>query len=126
MEDSGVTSIEALNIKSVVLKYYIIDTEVLFSRAPFLKDQTEEFSYVKPCQVVEQEIPEGQSKVAIPLPEDLKNKNMVIEVNGAGQQIFKTFYSASLKTKITEAYGELKVTNEQGKPLPKTYVKVFS
>jgi len=27
----------------------MIDAEVLFSRAPFLKNNTEEFSYVKPC-----------------------------------------------------------------------------
>jgi hypothetical protein len=27
----------------------MIDAEVLFSRAPFLKNNAEEFSYVKPC-----------------------------------------------------------------------------
>ena len=126
VEENGTAAIEALNIKSVSLKYYIIDTEVLFSRAPFLMDQTEEFSYVKPCHVAEQEIPANTSKVEIPLPEDLKNKNMVIEVNGGGKQFFKTFYSASLKVKITEQYGELKVVDSQGKALPKTYIKVFS
>lgn len=126
VEENGTASIEALNIKSVVLKYYIIDTEVLFSRAPFLKDQTEEFSYVKPCLVQELEVPQNTSKLAVELPEELQNKNMVIEVNGAGEQLFKTFYSASLKVKITEPYGELKVSDQAGKVLPKTYVKVFA
>lgn len=51
---------------------------------------------------------------------------MVVEINGAGFQVFKTYYSASLKVKITEAYGELKVSDASGKGLPKTYVKVFS
>jgi hypothetical protein len=27
----------------------MIDAEILFSRAPFLKGNAEEFSYVKPC-----------------------------------------------------------------------------
>jgi hypothetical protein len=27
----------------------MIDAEILFSRAPFLKNNSEEFSYVKPC-----------------------------------------------------------------------------
>ena len=85
VEENGTASIEALNIKSVSLKYYIIDTEVLFSRAPFLMDQTEEFSYVKPCHVQEEEVPANSSKLEVKLPEDLKNKNMVIEVNGGGK-----------------------------------------
>lgn len=33
----------------------------------------------------------------VELPELLKNKNLVIEINGEGQQQFKTFYSSELK-----------------------------
>ena len=46
---NGNAEIECLNIKKIIVKYYIIDVETLFSRTPFLKDNTEEFSYVKPC-----------------------------------------------------------------------------
>ena len=51
---------------------------------------------------------------------------MVIEINGEGKQLFKTYYSSQLKVNIIEAYGELKVTNQNDKPLPKMYIKVFS
>lgn len=52
---------------------------------------------------------------------------MVIEVTGEGKQIFKTYYATQIKVVLTEAYGELKVTEKStGKPLPKVYVKVFS
>jgi len=37
-----------VNIEEATIKYYIIDAEILFSRAPFLKGNAEEFSYVKP------------------------------------------------------------------------------
>lgn len=40
--------VEADNISQLVLKYYLIDAEILFSRSPFVKDQAEKFSYVKP------------------------------------------------------------------------------
>lgn len=56
--------IESANIKKVSLKFYIIDAEILFSRTPFLKTNTEEFSYVKPCQVIDKDIevnPDGDS-----------------------------------------------------------------
>lgn len=50
---------------------------------------------------------------------------MVIEINGENKQIFKTYYSTQIKVIINENYGELKVTDKEGKTLPKTYVKVF-
>lgn len=52
---------------------------------------------------------------------------MVIEINGEGKQKFKSFYSCDLKVNITEAYGELKVTNKNtNKALSCVYVKVFA
>jgi hypothetical protein len=53
--------------------------------------------------------------------------NLVIEINGANKQEFKTFYGNALKIVILESYGELKVTHkETGEALSKVYVKVFS
>lgn len=49
MDEEGQLTIETVNIHEVLVKYYMIDAEILFSRAPFLKDNAEEFSYVKPC-----------------------------------------------------------------------------
>lgn len=51
-----VLRIESANIKEVTVKFYIIDAEILFSRTPFVKENTEEFSYVKPCFMLEKEI----------------------------------------------------------------------
>jgi hypothetical protein len=58
------------------------------------------------------------------LPQTLKNKNLVIEINGEGKQEFKTFYSSALEIQINEAFGELKVMNGETS-LGKVYVKVF-
>lgn len=53
--------------------------------------------------------------------------NLVIEINGADKQQFKTFYGNALKVVILESYGELKVTHKKtGFALSKVYVKVFS
>ena len=131
--DKGLLEVESANIKSIALKFYIIDAEILFSRTPFLKTNTEEFSYVKPCHVLEKDIavdPEGdatEKKHKIPVPDHLKLQNMVIEVTGEGKQLFRTYYSTQIKVTLTEAYGELKVTEKDtSKPLPRVYVKVFA
>jgi hypothetical protein len=36
---------------------------------------------------------------------------MVIEVTGAGKQLFRNYYATQIKVTLTEAYGELKVTD---------------
>lgn len=48
VDSQGTLKLETTNIETVVVKYYIINAELLFSRQPFLKDNTEGFSYVKP------------------------------------------------------------------------------
>lgn len=58
------------------VKYYIIDVEILFSRAPFLKDNTEEFSYVKPKMTIQRQVEVGEgsrSIMNIDMPDELKN-----------------------------------------------------
>ncbi len=62
--DKALLEIDSANIKQIAIKFYIIDAEILFSRTPFLKTNTEEFSYVKPCQVLERDIdvdPDGDA-----------------------------------------------------------------
>jgi hypothetical protein len=77
--DRGTLEIDSANIKHISVKFYIIDAEILFSRTPFLKTNTEEFSYVKPCHVLELNSipvdPEGDSsekKHKVIVPEELK------------------------------------------------------
>lgn len=55
IDEKGTLSIDTENIDKIRVKYYLIDSEILFSRSPFVKDQAEQFSYVKPYQVLEVE-----------------------------------------------------------------------
>ena len=129
----GELNLEVANVKKVAFKFYIIDVEVLFSRTPFLKSNNSEFSYVKPCHVIERSFevnPEGDanpSSVKIAVPDHLKLMNMVIELNGDGKQHFQSYCASQLKVSILEAFGEVKVHDmETDKPLCSVYVKVFA
>lgn len=138
IDEQGVLSIESVNVKQVKIKYYLIDAEVLFSRSPFLSDETESFSYVMPfVQTSKDLVPEDISETQlnqfvtnqVELPEKLqgKNVNCVIEIAGPGQPKFKTFFKNQLKVNTIASFGELKVLNSMtGKALPRVYVKVFS
>eukprot|EP01022_Parablepharisma_sp_SALTPOND_P023502 TRINITY_DN4_c0_g1_i6.p1 TRINITY_DN4_c0_g1~~TRINITY_DN4_c0_g1_i6.p1 ORF type:complete len:2304 (-),score=338.43 TRINITY_DN4_c0_g1_i6:3914-10825(-) len=113
------------NITEVTVKYYIIDLEILFSRTPFLTQNAEDFSYVKPNSSESIALDPKMKEHRIRIPEKYGAKNVVIEVNGGGIQRLVTYFSTSLKLQIFENYGELKVTDEAGKQLAQVYVKAF-
>lgn len=122
VDEQGVLSIESVNVKQIKIKYYLIDAEVLFSRSPFLSDETESFSYVMPfVQTLKDLVPEDATEAQlnqfvtnqVELPEKLqgKNVNCVIEIAGPGQPKFKTFFKNQLKVNTISSFGELKVLN---------------
>ena len=124
---SGELTIDLQNIKSLKVKYYKIDAEILFSRSPFVKDEAKHFSYVKPFEQVDKALEDEVTEVRIPLPESMKKKNMVIEVCSEDKQQFLTYYQSELKVQVNEKYGELRVFNRSTEvALAKVYVKVFS
>ena len=118
--------VEYNNIPKLVIKYYVIDPEVMFSRAPFLNQNTEDFAYVKPMEIQEVELDKKLKSDSFEIIEKLQKNNLVIEVSGEGKQSFLTYFSTSLKISINENFGELKATDQNDKPLAKVYVKTFS
>lgn len=50
----------------------------------------------------------------------------MIEVNAVFAHYFQTYFASDFKVTIYENYGELKVTNNEGKPIPQVYIKVYS
>ena len=67
----------------------------------------------------------GTKKVE--LPNDLHNKNVLVEITGGGQTKTQAYYSNSLAVQLIENYGQLKVTHAQtNKPIAKAYVKVYA
>lgn len=88
---------------------------------------------MQPFQSEEMSLDETSTTFKFPLPGDLATRNLVIEVSATeanGIKQMKTYFSATLKVRVVENFGELKVFihNEGGQdiPLPKTYVKVYS
>ncbi|MDB5384756.1 MAG: hypothetical protein JWM11_402, partial [Planctomycetaceae bacterium] len=143
------------NLNAVRINFYEMDVELLFSRNPFVQQFRGEFSSIKPNHTVEVALvdeakvpaavdPKAQAakaadpKIAgaaknkpvaklIPLPAALQNKNVLVEVVGAGQTKTQAYYSHSLSVQVIENYGQIKVTHQTtGQPVSKAYVKVYA
>jgi hypothetical protein len=70
-----------------------------------------------------------QSSVVFPLPAQFLNANVFVEAVAPGGNLTRVqpFYSNSMNAALIENYGQLKVTARlTGRPLPKTYVKVYA
>jgi hypothetical protein len=118
--------VDFTNVESVTVKYYIVNPEILFTRAPFLIQNTSDFSYVKPIFQEIKELPPKSKTFTFPLKKDYLNNNLLIELDCGSKKVFQTYFSCSLKVTLIENYSELKVTNEKGVPVPQVYVKAFS
>ena len=135
------------NLSAVKVNFYEMDVELLFSRNPFVQQFKGQFSSIKPNQSVavaldapadgKNDGTKGKDGIdgkkgtsgakVIPLPEALRNKNVLVEVVAAGQTKTQAYYSHSLAVQVIENYGQVKVTHQTtAKPVAKAYVKVYA
>jgi hypothetical protein len=135
------------NVQSFSVRFYSMDVELLFSIDPFLTalDSSETdssndsarsvakamFSYISPMATVDincqDEQYKGQNKIAVDVPEELRSKNLYVEVISGGLKASKPVYDHSLLVQLKQTYGKLKVFDQRtGEPVKKAYVKVYA
>jgi hypothetical protein len=115
------------NLKQVQVNYYLMDIELLFSRNPFVQQYSSQFSHILPNQVQTLDLPADRPSQSFPLPADLLNRNVLVEIRGGGQAKSQAYYSNALAVQVIETYGQVRVTHaESAKPLAKVYVKVYA
>ncbi|WP_254507916.1 hypothetical protein [Anatilimnocola floriformis] len=114
------------NVKTIRVNYYEMDVELLFSRNPF-QQVSGQFNSIKPNLSQEIEVPADKKSIALNLPPELANRNVLVEIVAGGVTKTQAYYAHSLTLQVIENYGQVKVTQQaSGKPVPKAYVKVYA
>jgi len=109
------------------INYYPMDIELLFSKSPFLQQDTQQFTLIRPSRSDEIALPDGESRFELALPDAYHHSNLLVEILADGIRKSRTCYAHSLKVNLMENYGQVKVEAlDGGKPLPMTYVKVYA
>ena len=68
-----------------------------------------------------------QAVVDLPLPEALRNRNLAIEVSGAGERQMLSSFANVLDVRLAPRDGQVQVLHAgDGKPLSAVYVKVYA
>ncbi len=115
------------NLDSATVNFYMMDIELMFSRQPFVKDRGGQFAYIQPNHVRQVKLPAGKAALTVPLPKELHNRNVMVEVVAGGKTRAEAYYSHSLVVQMMENYGQLRVTTQEGgRPVPAAYVKVYA
>ena len=125
--ESGEVIVDYQNLSSIRVNYYEIDIELLFSRNPFVQNFSGGFSFIKPNHSDVIELAAARNSHKFTLPDELKSRNVLVEVVGAGQTQTRAYYSHALAVQVIQKYGQVQVLQAKSRnPLGTVYVKVYA
>jgi hypothetical protein len=125
--ESGELTIGHQNVETLTINFYEMDIELLFSRNPFVQGESGQFSWIRPHWTERVTVQEGVTETKLPLPENLRNRNILVEVKGRQVRRWQPYYANSLRVQLHADYGQVRVVDRaEGHPLPKVYVKVYA
>ena len=132
------------NINEINIKFYFIDLETLFTRDPKIseimnKDKSGDnnnnnmkehfgfvqYNYAETIKIPKEKIKKNENATTYDIPEKYRNKNLFVELKAESLKLFDIYLSSNLYVIITENLGELKVLENNLKPVIKAYVKVY-
>jgi hypothetical protein len=115
------------NLDRVRVNYYRMDIELLFSRQPFVQEQSDRFGFIMPNRSDEVSLPKKAGAHSIPLPAEFNGANVVVELVADGRRVSKPCFAHELAVQVIEPYGQVRVAHrETRKPLAKAYVKAYA
>lgn len=125
--ESRAVTITYQNLSECTVNYYPMDIELLFSRQPFMQQQSDRFSIIKPHRSDTIALTVDKNEHVFELPESYHSANIIVEVSAGGRSLSQAYYANELLVKLADRYGQVRVHHRlTGKPLPRTYVKVYA
>ncbi|MFT5735004.1 MAG: hypothetical protein ACI8WY_003690, partial [Planctomycetota bacterium] len=125
--DGGQVLVSVESIDELEIRYHRMDVEFLFSNSPFVRGDQGAFGVIRPTRVDRVAVRDGQSTLAIDLPDELRTANVVVEVRGGGVSRQATYFAGDLAVQGIERYGQIRVrSGTGGAALPRAYVKVYA
>ncbi len=125
--ESRQVTITYQNLSGCRVNYYPMEIELLFSRNPFVQQQTAHFAFIRPSDTEAHDLPAGQTVATFELPEKFRNSNLMVEIVAGGMRKSQAYYANSLEIQVIENYGHIKAGHQEThQPLAKVYVKVYA
>jgi len=124
--ENRTVNVQFQNLDRVKVNYYRMDVELLFSRQPFVQEQSDRFGFIMPNRSAVVALPKGGAH-SFALPADFNGANVVVELVAEGRRVSKPCFAHDLSVQVAEPYGQLSVVHKATrKALPKAYVKAYA
>jgi hypothetical protein len=115
------------NLPTVELRYTPMDVELLFSTNPFLEQEDEASSLLRPARRDLIEPQAGVTTTVVDLPPEFAGRNVFVEARADGLVSRQAHYAHDLSLALLSSRGELRLTREgTDQPLSSAYVKVYA
>ncbi|MEM8679759.1 MAG: hypothetical protein AAGF97_10445, partial [Planctomycetota bacterium] len=115
------------HLEEVEVNYYLMDLELLFSRNPFVTEFAGQFAHIFPNQSQQVVLDPAETATSVELPQDLRRKNLLVEVRSSCGNRSLTYYANALLVEMIDNYGQLRVRlRETNEPLAGVYVKTYA
>ena len=119
-------------LERVEINYFELNVELMFSSNPFMKDSVSSSIFTRSNYAEIVALPSLEENVAFgtyehPIPEAMKNKNLLIEVKSGALRETCYFFNSQLMVVLSSKTGQLRVYDKEKRlPLAACYVKVYA
>lgn len=117
----------ARHLRRCWVSYFPMNIELLFSRQPFMQQQAERFALIEPHRRQEVLFEGDEAERRLAVPQDYRSRDVVIEARAGGLRSVEARFANDLRVVLVSEYGQVLVQQRStGRPLPRTYVKVYA
>lgn len=113
--------------KEVQLRFYGVDLEHLFSKAPFVREDLQRMAMVRPMRTEQIRFDESTGVGRFDLNENLRRQTLLVEVVAGAARSTALYYGGDITTYVSESFGQLQTTDSNShRPISTAYVKVYA
>ncbi|QEF96173.1 hypothetical protein Mal15_02000 [Stieleria maiorica] len=119
--------IDHRNADQVDINLYGVDLELLFSNAPFARNDLQRIAMVRPTRADTLTMQSKTGTTRYPIPAELRSKTLLVEANVGASRNTTLYYGGELTTYVSDAFGQLQTTDASShRPVAGAYVKVYA
>ena len=113
--------------KEVTVNFYGVDLELLFSKAPFVREDLQRMAMVRPSQTDTVRFDASNGVATYSLDDNLRRQTLLVEVIAGASRSTALYYGGDVTTYVSESFGQLQASDSaSGRPISTAYVKVYA
>ncbi len=113
--------------KEVTINLYGVDLELLFSKAPFVREDLQRMAMVRPTRTEQVEFDQPTGVGRFDLDDRLSRQTLLVEVVAGASRSTALYYGGQITTYVSESFGQLQTTDARShRPIATAYVKVYA